>query len=329
MDNLRKIIGLLVLLTVVIGCERQARTKVEPKVVLLLLKTSDNPFFRSIETGAREALKSNAPDLTLAVRAGANEGDVTSQKRILEEFYQRYVAGRTTPILAGVLLTPSGSSSELTTEIARFNEKNVPVILVDTKIDEVALQRAGARYMSYIGSDNRQGGALAAQLMVEQLPSGGRLLLFNGVQGHETAAQRREGFLEVINNVNSKGARRFVIEERTANWRRSEARSTTDAILSLGRDLDGVFAANDEMALGVLEALRQHSRAKRPHVIIGFDAIDEAVKAVNEGSLTATVAQRPSEMGRRAVLTLIEIQKRAQVQRDQVVPVEVVRRPAQ
>jgi ribose transport system substrate-binding protein len=205
-----------------------------------------------------------------------------------------------------------------------LKDKGVPVILLDTRINTDALKQAGLQIDSFIGSSNRQGGKLAADVLMSKLPSGGTVLLLNGVEGHETAAERRIGFLEELNELSKEKNVTFQVTQRTCNWSRSEALSTVDAFLALGRTFEGIFAANDEMALGALEALRQHSTSKAPNAVIGFDATNEARRAVTEGRLTATIAQDPYSMGVKGVETLNALWEGKKVEADVVIPVQVI-----
>lgn len=300
------------------GCSQSDTAKSEK--ILLILKTADNPFFREIERGVRAELRNhNVSDDTLIVRAGRNEGDVSSQRRILEEFYRQELAPGRKGIRA-LLLTPSGSEDELTSVLKLYEDAGVSLILIDTAISKEALSRAGITRSSFVGSDNVQGGVLAAELIASRLPTGGSVLLLNGAPGHETADARKSGFKKGIESARAAGIP-FEITERTANWRRSEARSIADSMFAMGRTFSAVFAANDEMALGVAEAVRQSRRRESNPIIIGFDAIDEARTAVQYGLLTATIAQQPEQMGRRAVRKVVASAVSAS---HQVIPVEAV-----
>lgn len=296
----------------------------EKPVALLLLKAMDNPFFQDIEQGVRASWGADSKSPSLHVRAGAKEGDVSGQRQVLEEYIARYVEGRKHPILVGVLLTPSASGTELTSYIKQLRDRKIPVILIDTKISEDALAKSNTDYSVYIGSSNRQGGELAAQVLIQLLPTGGDVLLLNGVDGHETAQERRSGFIAQLEAKSKADPVMYQIVERTCNWRRTEAQSTVDGLLAMGRTFDGIFAANDEMALGAIEALRQNEGVKRPSAVIGFDAIDEARVAVKEGRLSATIAQDPYFMGQKAAEALFALVRGEVPPKNEIVPVKIV-----
>lgn len=312
--NVGRWLCLSALIGSVLGCNRTASPTQE--VVLLVLKTQDNPFFQAMEAGVRAALQSDSVRAELLVRAGTKEGDVSTQRQVLQQAYLQYVAQQTVTKLRGVLLTPAGSESELVTEIRQLRQAGVPVVLLDTRISDEALRGARTDVDAFVGSNNEDGGRMAA-VFIESRAASGTVLLLNGVDGQETARARRDGFVSEMAK-----ARRQVVE-RTANWRRDEARSAVAGITALGRRFSAVFAANDEMALGAAEGLRQ-AGVDSSVVLVGFDAIPEAQQAVRDGAMTATVAQDPAAMGKRGVEILHDIKSGRAVVRDQFVPVRLL-----
>lgn len=316
-----KLLVLLFFTLLPLGTQGQPST--DRRVVLVVVKAIDNPFFVEIVRGVTDELKRRGMTADLLVRSGAQEGDVTGQREHLESAIARYLSATSGGRLAGLVLTPSGSGDELTSQIQRLRAARVPVVLLDTRISKEALDRAATTYDMFAGSSNRQGGEIAATEIMSRLPRGGRILLLNGVSGHETAAERRVGFMSQL--ADQRKRRRFVVIERTANWRRSEAQAAVDGLLSMGRRFDAIFAANDEMALGALVAIERLPARRRP-LVIGFDATPEARQAVADGKLLATVAQDPYAMGVSAVAALDDIGHDRRVIKDQIIPVRLIKR---
>jgi ribose transport system substrate-binding protein len=282
----------------------QSATPPAKPVVLLLLKTQTTAFFQAIEAGARTENARQGNPFDLRVRSGAKEGDITGQRRILDAFFDDYAAGRARPAIAGVLLTAAASGPELVSEIRRYRTKNIPVVLLDTPIDPKELRKQLTDVSGFIASDNKNGGRQAAALLAAALPKGGHVLLLNGVDGQQTAAERRDGFLEELKHLR---AHSVTVEQRTCNWSRGEARAAVDGLLSFGNRYDGIFAANDEMALGAIEALRAHPEVRRPKVLLGFDAIPDARAALKAGTMNNTLEQQPDLMGQRGIQMLRDI----------------------
>jgi len=148
-------------------------------------------------------------------------------------------------------------------------------------------------------------------------------LVLNGISGAEPAHERRAGFLEKVAELKEQGVVDYEITERTANWKRTEGRSIMDGLLALGRHFDGIFAANDMMALGVVEAYRQAPEHELP-LVVGFDAIDDARQAVKEKKFIATMAQDPYEMGKRGVEFAYKVLQGESVEKDTYIAVKAV-----
>jgi ABC-type sugar transport system substrate-binding protein len=313
MNSIRKILSIvgLVLTSFAAACSQGASRE----VVLLLLKTTDNPFFQAIQRGAADELSKSGLQLDLLVRSGTREGDVSAQRQALEAAYIQFITQQRRPLLKGVLLTPAGSRGELVSEIAKLRNAGVPVILLDTNISQEALASESTDVSTYIGSDNHRGGQQAAEFLAK-IPNLRRILLLNGVDGQETAAARRAGF------VTSAVAHSWEVTERTCNWRRDEARLTVAALLARGQEFDAIFAANDEMAIGAADALAASARASKP--IVGFDGTPEARARLAAGTMTATIAQDPEGMARAGIRSLLSLLQGTSVPREQSVALQLL-----
>jgi ribose transport system substrate-binding protein len=307
------------------GCERQASQAttapapepLPPHAVLAVVKTLDNPFFQEMVDGFRTAADSSK-QIELLIRSGKSEGDAAGQRQVLEAVYNERVKGQSAPKLVAVILTPASSADALVQSIKQFRDADIPVIIVDTQVDPAALQRAQTDITTFIASSNVAGARRAGDILRSRLPQGGRVLLINGFDGHETAAARRQGFLESIES----SAARYDVLQRTCNWEHGLARSTVDTIIRSGEHIDGIFAANDQMALGAVEALRQRGIDPATIPIVGFDAIEPAKQAVREGKLVATMMQRPDEMGTKAIATVLALLRHETVPSEQLIEVE-------
>jgi ribose/xylose/arabinose/galactoside ABC-type transport system permease subunit/ABC-type sugar transport system substrate-binding protein len=253
--------------------------------VAFVPKALNSPFWAAMEAAAvREA---DASGVRLVSLAADRETDVERQYQIIENLIQQDVDA--------ILLAPSGSK-ELVPAIRKANDAGIPVLLIDTRIDEAAADAVGAQVLTYIGSDNFEGGAVAGRYLAAALGGSGNVAVLEGISGHETADQRRLGFLQAIQG--HPGIR--VVASQTANWERALAYDVAENILQAHPDLDAIFAANDEMALGALEAIAAAQRLDEVSVI-GFDAIPGALENIRSGRLLGSVAQFPGEMGRLGV----------------------------
>jgi ribose transport system substrate-binding protein len=263
----------------------------ETFTVAFVPKALNSPFWADMQQAAeREAATQG---IELVSLAADRETDVERQYQIIENLIQQKVDA--------ILLSPAGSK-ELVPAIRKANDADIPVLLLDTRIDRAAAESVGARVLTYIGSDNFEGGAVAGRYLAARLGGRGNVAIIEGISGHETADQRRLGFLKSIEA--RPGIR--VVASQTANWERARAYTVAENLLQAHPELDAIFAANDEMALGALEAVAAAKRSERVSVI-GFDAIPDAVANIRAGRLLGSVAQFPGEMGRLGVLHAVAL----------------------
>jgi len=219
-----------------------------------------------------------------------------------------------------LLICPSGSR-EIVAAVAKANRAGIPVVIVDDRIDDRAAAEAKVHTDSYVGSDNVEGGRLAGRYLVEQSSGSARVAILEGIPGHQTGDARLQGFREAIRDAPGV----TVVASQTANWERDQGFTVFQNILQAHPDVDSVFACNDVMALGAVEAIAAAGRTGRIRVI-GFDAIDDARKAIQAGTMAASIAQFPAEMGRLAVESAAKLLRGEAVPREQPTRVELVTR---
>jgi ribose transport system substrate-binding protein len=147
----------------------------------------------------------------------------------------------------------------------------------------------------------------------------GRVAVVEGIPGHETGDSRLQGFREAI--AEHPGIE--IVASQTANWERDQAFNVTQNILQSHSDLDAIFAANDVMALGAVEAVAAAGRTG-DILVVGFDAQDEAQAAIREGRMAASIAQHPREMGRLAMVSAWRLLQGEAVPAEQPIGIELV-----
>jgi ribose transport system substrate-binding protein len=265
--------------------ETEGAGKAKKPRVALVLKTLNNPFFIDMERGAREA--ATRLDVELVVQAAEREVDVDKQMQIIENLIQTGVDA--------LCITPSGSK-EVVPAIAKANAARIPVVIVDTRVDEKAAAEAGIKLDGFVGSDNYEGGKVAGEYLLKVTGGKAHVGLLEGIPGHETGDSRLKGFHDAVKG--SPGVK--VVASQTANWERDQGFTVFQNMLQAHPDIDALFACSDMMALGAVEAIAAAGKTGKIKVI-GFDAVDDARKAIQAGTILASVAQFPSEMGRLAV----------------------------
>lgn len=263
----------------------------EVVTIALLLKTLNNPFFISMKDGAEAAALENS--VNLIVQAPERETDVADQVQMMEDLIVKKVDA--------IILSACGPV-ELIPSIKKANEANIPVLLVNDTVDDDAVADEGASYAAYIGTDNFMGGQQAGSFVAEYLKDGGKVAILQGVPGVVAGDQRIDGFLDKI----SANTAIEVVATQPANWERDQGYNVFENILTANPDVDLVYAANDMMALGAMEAIEQLGLTGEI-TVIGFDACDEAKEAIKAGKMTGSVAQYPDDMGRVSVLSALEV----------------------
>jgi ribose transport system substrate-binding protein len=205
--------------------------------------------------------------------------------------------------------------------IRKANEANIPVLIVDTRVDQKALAEAGATTLSFIGSDNKDGGRIAGEFIVAQLNGKGSIAVLEGIPGHETGDDRLRGLRLALDQA--KGIK--IVASQTANWERDQGFNVFQNILQAHPDVQALFACNDMMALGAIEAISA-AQSKHKIIVVGFDAIDDSRRAILKGEMSASVAQHPEEMGSLAVEHAYKAMKGERIPLEIPVRIELVKK---
>jgi ribose transport system substrate-binding protein len=293
-----------------LSCNRgtPATTGTAKPTVALVLKTLNHPFFVDMRRGAQEA--ADRLGVTLQVQAAEREIDVEKQMQIVENLIQTGIQA--------LVITPSGSR-EIVSALVKARDAKVPIIVVDTRLDPKAAADAGVHAETFVGSDNYAGGALAGDYVAKLTAGKARVGILEGIPGHETGDSRMRGFKEAV----AKTPGIVVVASQPANWERDQGFNVFQNMLQAHPDIDTVFACSDLMALGAIEAIAAAGKTGKIRVV-GFDALDDAKKAIAAGTMDASVAQFPSEMGRAAVESAVKVIRGEKLPADINVKLELV-----
>lgn len=244
----------------------------------LSVSTLNNPFFVSLSEGA----KAKAKELNINLNVVNASDDTAKQASDIEDLISKNVK---------VIIVNPVDSDAVAPAVESAIAANIPVIALDRIVNGVEVD-------AQIASDNVAGAKMAGEYLVELIGEKAKVAELIGIPGASATIDRGKGFHEVADNKLN------VIASQTANFNRAEGLTVMENILQANPDVKGVFAHNDEMALGALEAVKAIGK---DIVIIGFDATDDAVLSVKEGDMKATVAQKPDLMGAIAVETALKI----------------------
>lgn len=247
--------------------------------VAAVVKGLDNPFFQTMESGIKEEASTAGTEVT--VQAANSITDTTGQADKLNGLAgQDFKCFIVNPI----------TGTNLIQGIAQLSAKNVPIVNIDSPIDEAAASAANAKITTYIGTDNADAGAQAAAEMGRILPGGGTVALIGGTSGDVTSAARLDGFTKAV------PANLKIISTVAADWERQMALTKATDIMTANPTLSAFFVANDDMGLGVAQAIA--NRGKTGSVkVISVDGNKDAFEAVKTGGIDAVVAQFPYVIG--------------------------------
>lgn len=191
----------------------------------------------------------------------------------------------------GIVISPLDSVA-MAPAVRQALEQGIPVITIDRTVADVDV-------LAHFGADNVKGGEAQAALIQELFPDGARIVNLQGQPGSSPAIDRNQGLHNVLD-----GLENYVfVAEQTANFAREEGASVTEAILAgLDSPPDVIVAANDDMALGAMQVVQEQELDIE---IIGFDALPEALAAVRDGGLTATIEQMPGGQSAQAMEAMV------------------------
>ena len=258
----------------------------------LSISTLNNPFFVSLSDGA----KKKAKELNINLSVVNASDDTAKQTSDIEDLISKKVQ---------VIIVNPVDSDAVAPAVQDAIDAGIKVIALDRVVNGVEVD-------SEIASDNVLGAELATKYLLELVGSSADVAELIGIPGASATIDRGKGFHNIA-DVNLK-----VVASQTANFNRAEGLSVMENILQANPNIKGVFAHNDEMALGALEAI---VASGKDIAIIGFDATEDAVLAVKDGLMKATVAQQPDLMGSIAVETAFKIANGEEVEKK--IPVEV------
>lgn len=292
---------MLILSASLLGCTPKAPEAPAPGTdapaemmrVGLVVSTLNNPFFVDLKDGAQE----KADEMGYELIVLDSQDDPAKEIANVEDLVTKEV---------DIILINPTDSDAVAAAIMAANDASIPVITLDRGAN-------GGDVVAHIASDNIAGGKMAGEYIVEKLGGAGKVVELEGIPGTSAARDRGQGFNEAI-----EGSGVEVVAKQAADFDRTKGLSVMENILQAQSEINAVFAHNDEMALGALEAVKASGKEI---MIVGFDATDDAVKAVEDGTLAATVAQQPKMIGSLGIETASKVLAGDTV--DEFIPVEL------
>ncbi|MGN1384959.1 MAG: D-ribose ABC transporter substrate-binding protein [Bacillus sp. (in: firmicutes)] len=268
---------------------------IEDITIGLSVSTLNNPFFVSLKDGVVAAAEENGMK-TIVVDA---QDDSATQVSGIEDLIQQG---------ADILLINPTDSAAISTAVEYANSVGIPVITLDRSSDSGDI-------VTLVASDNEAGGQMAAEYIIELLGENAVVAELEGTPGASATRERGAGFHSVADE------KLQIVSKQTADFDRTQGLNVMENMIQGNGNIQAVFAHNDEMALGALEAINS---AGKNLIVIGFDGTEDALASIRNGQLTATVAQQPVLMGEMAVQAAIDYLEGKDVEEVLAAPLKLV-----
>jgi len=263
---------MLLLVASVLGAAAFSAQAADTVVVAMKGPGSGNPFWAAVQKGAED--KGKQMGVNVVVVAPPQESDIQGQIALVEDQLAKKVSA--------IAIAPTDPNA-LAPVLEQAKKQGVGVVFIDTK---------GANAgMTFIGTNNEVGAALAADYICKNVPKGSEVAILQGIITQSTGQARAQGSKKGLTACGMK-----VVAEQPADWDTGKAQSVMENIITGHPNLKAVFASNDNMALGAVQALKAANMLSKV-TVVGFDANPNAAASVLAGEMKATVAQNPKNMG--------------------------------
>ncbi|MBU2867391.1 sugar ABC transporter substrate-binding protein [Pacificibacter marinus] len=247
-------------------------------VVGLVMKSLANEFFQNMMVGAEEHVKARG-DYELIAVGMQNETDFEAQINAVDNFITRGVDA--------IVIAPADSRA-MVRPVKRAIAAGIKVVNFDVALDADAKAQQGLE-LAFVGPDNRGGAKMAGDALAQALGEGAKVVIIEGNPGADNATERRLGFEDTVAEY-----KLDLLDSRTAHWETEEANQVFSTMLTAHPDIQGVMAANDSMAVGVVKALE--SAGRTDILVVGFDNIPAVGPMIADGRMLATVDQFGTRM---------------------------------
>lgn len=237
-----------------------------------VIKALENPFWITLDEFGKAT--GEMLGVNLAAYSAGGESAIENEVRIMEDLISQQVDA--------IVVAPVDSQG-IIPAIEDANAAGIPVITVDTASD-------GGEIACHVATDNILGGELAGRFTASILNGQGKVAILEGVTGQQVARDRKTGFHNIVDQYPDIE----VVASQPANWDKALGLTTAENILTANPDLDLIYACNDQMALGAVEAVEA---AGADVLVVGYDGVQEALEAVKAGRMAATIRQNPETMG--------------------------------
>jgi len=264
--------------------------------IAVIVKTVNSTFWQNVQKGADAAMK-DVSEHTMTFQGPASESAIADQVNMVENAVNRGVAG--------IVLAPSDPDA-LVPAVKKAWENRIPVVIIDSMLAEGAEQY----YQSFLSTDNKKAGELAAQALIEKVGTEGKIAIMSYVAGAGSEIGRVGGFTDYI-KANSKLE---IVGPYYSQSQMATALNQTTDVLAANSDLKGMFGANEPTAIGMGRALKQSGKAGQV-VAFGFDGNQDLQEFVKDGTLAGIAVQGSFQMGELGIDTVTKLINKEKVEK--------------
>lgn len=260
------------------------------------ISTTNNPYFVAM----KEGIDKYAKDKSVKVKVADAQDDAARQADDVQNFVSQNVDA--------ILINPVDSDA-IVPAIKAANSADIPVILIDRGSN-------GGDVLTTVASDNVEAGKMAAEYIIKELGKDAKTFELSGVPGASATVDRGNGFNKVAKDQLD------ILSSQSANFDRAKALNTAQNMIQGHKDVQAIFAQNDEMAMGAAQAAK--AAGLENILIVGIDGQPDAHDSINKGAMSATIAQQPAKMGEIAIQTAIDHYQGKKVEKETVSPIFLV-----
>jgi len=300
--------GLMVLMLAVAILMGGCRKKDDKPVVVLMMKSLANEFFKTMEEGARAHYEQRQDQYALKVVGMKNETDVAEQIRNVELTIAQGVDA--------IVIAPADSKA-LVPVCKKAVEAGIVVVNIDNKFDVDVLKDKGVK-IPFVGPDNHKGAKLAGVYLATRLKPGDKVAIIEGAPNAFNGIQRKMGFDDAMI-----GSSMNIVSSQTGYWETDKAQPVASALINEHPDLKAILCANDSMALGAVTAVKEAGKTGSIHVI-GFDNIAAVRQLLKEGKILCTVDQHADQLARYGIEYALEMLRTKAQPTDKETPVDLI-----
>jgi erythritol transport system substrate-binding protein len=260
----------------VAGCSPAGEAPAGPQTIAIITPSHDNPFFKA----EADAAVARARELGYEVLVNAHDDDAFRQDQLIDVAIARRAAA--------IVLDNAGADASVAA-VQKARDAGIPSFLIDREINSTGIA------VSQIVANNFQGATLAAEEFVRLMGERGDYIELVGRESDTNAGIRSQGFHDVIDRF----PELRMVGRQSANWSQTEAFQKMETLIQGNRNIKGVIAGNDTMALGAMAALKTAGLGSV--IVVGFDGSPDAIASIKAGEMKATVLQPAAALARTAV----------------------------